>query len=231
MATQAQVNAARIKQHEAESAYYKALAEQAKADSAKTKIDTQRAALNLAEREREEKLALSADPFHRRYMFKGSVSATSVAACIGQLDLWQRSDTPPKEIEIVFNSPGGDVVEGLALFDYIQFVRQAGVHVTTSSIGYAASMAGILLQAGDHRAMGRNSWLLIHEGSFGAGGSVADVKDTVKWVDMMQVRIVEILAERSKLSKAQIKRRMSRTDWWLSALEAQKLGFVDEVRG
>lgn len=229
-ATAGAVNAAKVAQHEAESEYYRMLAAQTRAETKKAAVDARRAELALRDLERKEKATLAHDQFHHRYVFNGSVDGASANKCIDQLTTWQRSDDPPTEIEIVFNSPGGSVVPGLALFDYIQFVRESGIHVTTSSIGYAASMAGILLQAGDQRVIGRNSWLLIHEGSFGAVGSVADVKDTVKWVDMMQARVVEIFAERSKLSKAQIKRRMSRTDWWMSAPEALKLGFVDQVR-
>jgi len=69
----------------------------------------------------------------------------------------------------------------MALYDYVRGLRRQGHHVTTSSLGYAASMAGILLQVGDKRIMGAESWLLIHEGSFGAVGSVGQVEDTVEW--------------------------------------------------
>jgi ATP-dependent protease ClpP protease subunit len=91
-------------------------------------------------------------------------------------------------------------------------------------------MAGILLQAGDVRIMGKESWLLIHQVSFGASGSFGEVEDTTKWVDRIQDRVLDIFASRSKMSKAQIKRKWNRTDWWISSDEALKLGFVDETR-
>lgn len=182
------------------------------------------------EREQEKrKSELAAHKYHHVYLFKGPVESASVAACMNQLTEWMRND-PGCRIEIVFNSPGGAVIDGMALWDHIQLVRAAGHHVTTSSVGMAASMAGILLQAGDVRIMGKESWLLIHEGSFGAMGSVGEVEDTVEWVKKIGDRIADIFASRSKMSKAAIKRKWHRKDWWISSDEALKLGFVDEIR-
>jgi len=183
-----------------------------------------------AEREREKrKKELATHEHHHVYFFKGSVSDDSAQKCMDQLTQWVRND-PGCDIEIIFNSPGGGITAGMALWDHIQYVRGEGHKVTTSTIGMAASMAGILLQAGDVRVMGKESWLLIHQASFGAQGSFGDVEDTVKWVERIQERIIAIFAERSKLTKAQIKRKWHRTDWWISSDEALQLGLVDEVR-
>ena len=173
---------------------------------------------------------LAAHEYHHVFMFIESVTDASAKKCMDQLTLWQRTDSTPEDIEIVFNSPGGSVTAGLALWDNIQAIRAAGHKVTTSTVGMAASMAGILLQAGDIRIMGKESWLLIHQVSFGASGSFGEVEDTTKWVDRIQDRVLDIFASRSKMSKAQIKRKWNRTDWWISSDEALKLGFVDETR-
>ena len=55
-------------------------------------------------------------------------------------------------------------------------------------------MAGILLQAGDIRIMGAESWLMIHEISFGASGKIGEIEDTVEWVKKIQERVVKIFA-------------------------------------
>jgi ATP-dependent Clp endopeptidase proteolytic subunit ClpP len=172
---------------------------------------------------------LAAHKYHHIYLFKGAVDDSTAAKCMDQLTLWMRNE-PKCDIEIVFNSPGGSITAGLALWDHIQFVRAAGHKVTTSTIGMAASMAGILLQAGDVRVMGKESWLLIHQASFSTGGSFGEVEDTVKWIERIQDRILEIFAARSKMTKAQIKRKWHRSDWWISSDEALKLGLVDELR-
>ena len=171
----------------------------------------------------------ASDLYHHVYRFVGEVSAGSVKTCMDELILWSRLD-PGCDIEIIFQSPGGDTVAGMALWDVLQDLRAHGHKLTTVARGYAASMAGILLQAGDVRVMGRESWLLIHEASFGVIGSFGEVEDRVEWVRKLQNRILDIFAARSNLSRAQIKRRWHRKDWWLDSEEALKLGFIDEIR-
>lgn len=171
---------------------------------------------------------LATDEYHRVYRFDGEVTGQSVKACMKQLSLWERID-PKCDIEIVFFSPGGDIVAGMALFDYIQSLRRNGHYVVTSAIGMAASMAGILLQSGDKRVMTKESWLLIHQGSFGAMGSFGDVEDRVEWVKKIQDRILNIFAARAKLSKEEIDKRWERKNWWISSDEALEWGFIDEI--
>lgn len=178
---------------------------------------------------RQEQEQLAASKYHHVYHFTQAVGQQSVHACMEQINIWHRLD-PECAFEIVFTSPGGDVIAGMALFDYIQQKRQEGHHVTTSTIGYAASMAGILLQAGDTRIMGREAYLLIHQVSFGAGGTFGQVEDEVKFVEKIQNRVLDIFAARTNLTKKQLDKAWQRTDWWLDSTEALKDGFVDLVR-
>lgn len=182
-----------------------------------------------AQTKRTEDETLATNRYNRQYNFMFSVDDQSVKACIAQLTEWDRL-SPEQPFEIVFNSPGGNIVDGLALFDYIRLMRAKGHEVTTSAIGYAASMAGILLQAGDHRIMGRESWLLIHEASFITLGKFGEVLDEVDWIKRIQKRILDIFAERSHMTAKQIEFKWTRRDWWLSSEEALKLGFVDWIR-
>ena len=94
----------------------------------------------------------------------------------------------------------------------------------------AASMAGILLQAGDTRWIGHQSWMMIHRAAFGAIGKTFEIEDEVKLVKRIEDRIVEIFTKRSKLTKMKIKRNWDRKDWWIDADECVSLGLVDEVR-
>lgn len=162
------------------------------------------------------------------YYFHGAVNALSSSACLEELGHWSRKD-PGCDITIVFNSPGGSVFEGLALFDFIVDLRGRGHHVTTKSVGMAASMGGILLQAGDVRVIGKNGFMLIHEVSSGAMGKVSEMEDALKFAERLQVKLVAILSERSSLTDAQIRRRWKQKDWWLDAAEALELGFVDRI--
>lgn len=200
----------------------------ADAEMAEAARDT--ALINLEREKHKREVELSKDDYHYVYRFTGSVDGSTVQACIDKLSTWHRTD-PACPMTLVLNSPGGAVVPGFALWDFLEEFKAAGHHLTTVARGYAASMAGILLQAGDIRVMGAQASLLIHEGSFGAGGSVAQVEDQVEWVKKLHERILDIFAARSKLSKPQLRRRWHRKDWWLTSDEALKYGFVDEVGG
>ena len=167
--------------------------------------------------------------FHHVYPYNTEISSATVSQCIDQLTTWTRL-TEECQIEIIFNSPGGSIVDGLALFDFIRGLRQQGHHVTTTTIGIAASMAGVLLQAGTKRVMGRESWVLIHEASFVAAGSIGQVEDLYEWIKRVHQRVLNIFAERSTMTAEAIGEMWKRKDWWLSSDNCLELGFVDEVR-
>ena len=186
------------------------------------------AELSATTLQREHDYDNAGDAYHHVYQFVSEVTGSSVNSCIDRLSRWSRMD-PTCDITVVFNSPGGAVIPGMALFDFLLSLR-TDHRLTTVALGHAASMAGILLQAGAHRVMGREAWLLIHEISFMAVGKIGDVEDTTDWAKRICERVVQIFADRSKLSAKQIETRWKRKDWWLSSDECLKLGFVDEVR-
>lgn len=144
------------------------------------------------------------------------------------LQHWERRD-PGQAVTIDINSPGGNVTDGLAIYDQILRMRRKGTHVTTRGLGVVASMAGVLLQAGDVRQMDARAKLLIHEGSGGISGTVGEIEDYKAFSDMLREDILDILAERATITRRQIQNRWKRKDWWLGAAEALKLGFVDVV--
>ena len=174
----------------------------------------------------------TANKYHHTYLFDTQVSDSTVKACIKQLATWTRlaADDEAVTVELLINSPGGDVVEGFALMDYLSSMEAEGHVVNTTAYGMAASMGGVLLQAGARRAMGKNSVLLIHEAQFGAVGSYGEVEDRVKLVNIFHERILALFADRSKVSKAFIKKNWNRKDWWLDADTSLQHGFIDEIR-
>lgn len=149
---------------------------------------------------------------------------------IDALDHWGKRD-PGHPITININSPGGSITDGLAVYDTVQRLRRQGHHVTTRGMGLVASMAGVLLQAGDERVMDARAKLLIHEGSATLRGSytAGEQEDMRTFQEMLRKDLLDILAERSSLSKRQIENRWKRRDWIMGADEALKFGFVDRV--
>jgi ATP-dependent Clp endopeptidase proteolytic subunit ClpP len=202
----------------------------------KNELEAKKVAVELAVKEmdlvtKQEKRAKdkATDDENHLYRFDGEVSGGSVHRCMHALTEWSRLD-PGCKIEIIFSSPGGSIIDGFELFDFIQGLRNNGHHITTGTLGYAASMAGILLQAGDVRWCGQQSWVMIHRAAFGAWGKTYEIEDEVKFVKRLEDRILDIFTSRSKLTRHKIKRNWDRKDWWISADDAMDLGIVDEVR-
>lgn len=217
MASNAQMNLveeAQIRKFDAETRAYSAEAEY-------NKLQTERL---IRVREEED-----ADVDHQRILdFVVDVSDGSVYHAIKKLSEWRQKSKEP--ITVRFNTGGGDIIAGTALYDYIVALRGEGLVVNTVGIGMVASMGSILLQAGTKRSMTPGAWLMIHELQTFNEGKLSEVKDYTKWLERVQLKGDQILAERSILSVAQIRRRTAKgKDWWLDAGEAVKFGFADEI--
>lgn len=187
------------------------------------------------EREREKRqIELASDHYYMTYYFDHEVSQESVRRCMTKLQTWCRtlSDEKKCEIELIINSPGGDVVNGLALYDFIDSLKKKGHRVVTGSLGMAASMGSILLQAGDLRYMGSGAMMLIHEVSSVAWGKTSEVEDRLSLIKKFQERAIQIYVDRSggKLTKRDVEEGWKRKDWWLTAEQCLELGLIDEIR-
>lgn len=225
-------------QAEVDKLKYEAEREQAEArlaiaEAVEKEQDAMIAGIRRRGEELTEQLAKVSDFQSFVYHFDGQVDQRSTVSCLNVINSWHRL-YPDCPMNLVINSPGGDVVAGMQLFDQITAYskRGGGNHYVTMTVrGYAASMAGVLLQAADHRVCGAESYILIHEGSVGAVGSVAEVRDTVDWVNKMSERIADIFVRRSggKTSLKQYHNGCDRKDWWLDSTEALKRGFVDAI--
>lgn len=206
---------------------------------ARMRHELREAEIGRLAKERQHDAVLADDLYNRYYYFDTAVTEKTIVPAMLRLGFWAR--TMPKEpIDIVFSSPGGDITAGFALFDYIQQLRRAGHHVTTGALGTAASMAAVLLQAGERRTMGREAWLLIHQGSFGGRGSAGEMKDMAKWFDRLLGRIKNIFLQRCEeagkagtaahpLTARKLEPNWERADWWISSEEALDLGLIDDI--
>lgn len=228
------VNQAEARRNDAEAALFQAQRQEAEAKAEEARIKANFGAIQLREAERKERKELAQNEHHHVYVFDREVNSATVKEAIKQLTTWDRED-PECRIEFQINSPGGSIVDGLALVDFMRSLREKGHIVDTIALGWAASMGGVLLQVGTTRIMGANSVLLIHEGSMGAIGDFGQVEDRVELMKLFHERILALFEERArpinpKTTKAFIKRNWERKDWWISAENALKYGFIDEVR-
>jgi ATP-dependent Clp endopeptidase proteolytic subunit ClpP len=158
------------------------------------------------------------------------IAPKNVYAWIDALEHWSRRD-PGEPITININSPGGSVTHGLALYDTIQRLRRKGHKVTVHGQGMVASMASVLLQAGDERVLDKRAKLLIHEGSNTLRGdyNAGEMEDIQFFNKLVTNDLLDIYVERSNMTRKQIETKWKRRDWVMTADEALKYGFVDRV--
>lgn len=95
--------------------------------------------------------------------------------------------------------------------------------------GIAASMGGVLLQAGDTRIIGPNAMLMIHEVAGGATGKLHDMEERIELTRRLWEKLADILAERSTMTPQELIDKTYKFDWWLDAEDAVKFGFADKV--
>lgn len=134
-----------------------------------------------------------------------------------------------KHIEVkITNSPGGIVSDGIAMYDALVMHPAT---VTTTVIGYAASISTILMQAGDTRKMSKNAKVLAHKawGSFTANAITA--KNYVEMLEQEDERLLNIYKERGVDIEA-LKQPLEANQGggkWILADNALAMGIVDEV--
>src|SRR5690606_744899 len=168
----------------------------------------------------------------RNLIFDQEVNSHTVESAMDTLDSWERSDEYDGEkrpIMIRFKSPGGSVIDGFDFFDFIISMRSRGWKIDTMATGIAASMAGVLLQAGEERLITRHSTLHLHKVSTISFGKLDDLEDGMDFTKELQRKINHVYAERSDLTPRQVDSLMSRKEVYLSAKEALAKGFVDRI--
>lgn len=171
----------------------------------------------------------------RVYDFDDHVDELSARNILKVLRGWERDDKvdgEQRDILIRLKSPGGSVIDGFDIFDHIKGMQSRGYTVDTEATGIAASMAGVLLQAGTKRVINRNAFLHLHEVSTMSFGKAAELKDSLDFTKALQDRMCEIYAERSDgvHTPETVLALFERREIYLKANEALEHGFVDEVR-
>jgi ATP-dependent Clp endopeptidase proteolytic subunit ClpP len=196
--------------------------------SEKMSLEMERLRIELAQLRRSEAAAVAQADNALVYTYFKAVDGESVAEAVATLDEWSRRH-PGATIEVQLTSPGGYVLEGLALYDFLRTLSGRGHKIVVTVFGFAASMGAVLLQAGDERRIGANSYVMIHEVASGAYGKVADLEDKVEFSRRLQDRLIKILCTRSALTAPKVREMWRKRDVWLDAKEAKRLGLVDTI--
>jgi len=156
----------------------------------------------------------------------GPVTDMNANVVIAQM-LYLVSKDPKKDIKLYINSPGGSVTAGLAIYDTMQFIK---CPVSTICVGLAASMAAVILAAGDKgkRFALPNSEILVHQVMGGAQGQATEIEITARQIIKIKASLNQILAKHTGQPIDRIEKDSDR-DFYMTSPEAKAYGLVDEV--
>lgn len=130
-----------------------------------------------------------------------------------------------RAVEVHLNSPGGDMFEGIAIFNRLLAHPEP---VTVRIMGFAASAASIIAMAGTTIEMGPASFLMIHNCHALVGGNRHDMAEAAAFLAPFDDAMAGVYAQRSGQDKADVAGWMD-GERWMSAEEAVSLGFADAM--
>ena len=162
-----------------------------------------------------------------RIIFLGTQIDDYTANTLQAQLLYLDSVDPSKDISIYINSPGGSVSAGLGIYDTMQFINSP---VATICTGMAASMAAVLLVAGEEgkRSALPHSRVMIHQPMGGAQGQASDIEITAREIQKLKKELYTIIAEHSHNDYEKVWKDSDR-DYWMTATEAVEYGMIDRV--
>lgn len=162
-----------------------------------------------------------------RIIFLGVPINDYVANVVQAQLLFLESTDPKRDIQMFINSPGGSVIDGMGIYDTMQYVSP---DVATICTGLAASMGAVLLVAGTKgkRTCLPHSRVMIHQPSGGMQGQFSDMEISYNLIKKLRNELYEIISRHSGKDFVTIERDSDR-DKWMDAQEAKAYGLVDEV--
>ena len=162
-----------------------------------------------------------------RIIFLGTQIDDYTANVIQAQLLYLDSADPGKDISIYLNSPGGSVYAGLGIYDTMQYISS---DVSTICTGMAASMAAVLLVAGEKgkRFALQHSRVMIHQPMGGAQGQASDIEITAREIQKLKTELYTIISEHSGKPFEQVEKDSDR-DHWMTSAEAKEYGMIDNI--
>lgn len=131
-----------------------------------------------------------------------------------------------EDVVIKLNSNGGDVFEGIEIYNYL---KSHPSHITVEVTGLAASAATFIVAGADKAIMNTGTSFMIHEASSFAWGNKSELQKVLNALETIDDSIISIYEAKTGQSKEQL------TDWmteekWFSAEDAVRFNFADEVK-
>jgi len=131
-----------------------------------------------------------------------------------------------KTVTVRINSPGGDVFDGMAIFNALKNYQQG--KVVTRIEGIAASMASIIALSGKEVQAFANTMYMIHEPYAFTAGNQYSLRELADILEKMSGQMIDIYSSNATPGKREIA-QMMKDETWLTAKEAKEKGFIDTV--
>lgn len=162
-----------------------------------------------------------------RIIFLGTAIDDNVANLVVAQMLYLEAEDPDKEIFFYLNSPGGHVSSGMAIYDTMQYIKPP---ISTVCMGQAASMAAVLLAAGEKgkRFALTHSRILIHQPLGGFQGQATDIDIQAREILRLKDELNKIMADLTGKPLAKVINDTER-DYYMTSDQAKEYGLIDDV--
>ncbi|KQR62651.1 head maturation protease, ClpP-related [Acidovorax sp. Leaf160] len=128
-------------------------------------------------------------------------------------------------VTVNLNSPGGDMFEGLAIYNLL---REHEGEVNVKVLGLAASAGSVIAMAGDTVQIARSGFLMIHNAWVVAAGNRNDLREIAAWLEPFDAAMGDIYGARTGLESKAIAKLMD-SESWIGGSAAIEQGFADEL--
>lgn len=185
------------------------------------------AAYSYGDYQRQRQMTLGDLLLENRIVFlQGEIHTGNANELVMKL-LYLQSENRRKDVHFYINSPGGDVIATLAIYDVMQIMS---CPISTYCVGQAASGAAVLLSGGTKgkRYALAHSRVMIHQPYGGLGGQVSDIEIQAEEILRCRKMFNEILAQHTGKSTDEIAKDSER-DFFLTAEQAKEYGVVDDI--
>lgn len=130
-----------------------------------------------------------------------------------------------KDITVRINSPGGDMFEGIAIYNLL---RAHPAKVTVEVLGWAASAASIIAMAGDDIRMGTGTFMMVHNAWGVVIGNRHDMREAATLFEQFDAALADIYEARTGMKRADIEQLMD-AETFMDPAQAIDYGFADAV--
>ena len=162
------------------------------------------------------------------YIYGDIVSWEWFDSDVSSYTLAKEIETLPEDIETInvfINSYGGEVAEGLAIYNQL---RRHKAKVKTYCDGFACSAASVVFMAGDERIMSNASLLMVHNAWLLTVGDSNQLRKEADDLETINAATVQAYMNHVNITEEELKKMMDE-ETWISAADALEMGFATSV--